>query len=46
MGILADRLQQLIDEMKRHDEELNREIQQHITACHQLINELNAIDKE
>lgn len=46
MGILADRLQQLIDEMKRHDEELNREIQQHITTCNRLINELDAIENE
>ena len=46
MGILADRLQQLIDEMKRHDEELNREIQQHVKACNRLIDELDAIDRE
>lgn len=46
MGILADRLQSIIDEMKRQDEELNKEIQHHVDKCHQLINAIDALNDE
>jgi hypothetical protein len=46
MKSLADRFQALIDDMKRRDEELQKEIFSHVAECQRIIEELEAIDKQ
>ena len=41
MGILADRMKSIIDEMKRADEEFEKRIQQCIADCYQLIDTID-----
>lgn len=46
MGILADRMQSIIDEMKRVDEEFEKRIQQRIAECYQLIDSIDDMIEE
>lgn len=46
MGILADRMQSIIDKMKRADEEFEKRIQQRIAECYRLIDTIDDIIEE
>ena len=46
MGVLADRMQSIIDEMKRVDEEFEKRIQQRIAECYQLIDSIDDMIEE
>lgn len=46
MGILSDRLLEIIEEMKRQDEELERELYRHVETCKRLAKQIDDTLKE
>ena len=46
MGIIADMFKAQLEELKRQDDELNREIQDTLKRCDALLDKLSKLDDE
>ena len=46
MGVIADMFKAQLEELKRQDDELNRDIQDTLKRCHILLDKLTKLDDE